>query len=36
MGHKFGRWLDLVWMQRSLNGGGQTPPDTRGLSLGGP
>ncbi|MET3665333.1 N-acetyltransferase family protein [Caulobacter sp. 1776] len=35
MGHKFGRWVDLVWMQRSLNGGGQTPPDAPGLSLSG-
>jgi phosphinothricin acetyltransferase len=33
MGHKFGRWIDLVWMQRSLNGGGSTAPDTKGLSL---
>ncbi|HJV42717.1 GNAT family N-acetyltransferase [Caulobacter sp.] len=35
MGHKFGRWVDLVWMQRALNGGGQTPPDTPGMSLSG-
>jgi phosphinothricin acetyltransferase len=35
MGHKFGRWLDLVWMQRPLNGGGDTPPDAPGLSLSG-
>jgi L-amino acid N-acyltransferase YncA len=35
MGHKFGRWLDLVWMQRSLNGGGETPPDAPGISLSG-
>ncbi|ADG11792.1 N-acetyltransferase [Caulobacter segnis] len=35
MGHKFGRWLDLVWMQRPLNGGGATPPDTPGMSLNG-
>jgi phosphinothricin acetyltransferase len=35
MGHKFGRWVDLVWMQRSLNGGGDTPPDAPGLSLSG-
>ena len=26
MGHKFGRWVDLVWMQRPLNGGGAAPP----------
>ncbi len=35
MGHKFGRWVDLVWMQRSLNGGGDTPPDAPGMSLSG-
>lgn len=35
MGHKFGRWLDLVWMQRPLNGGGATPPDSPGMSLSG-
>lgn len=35
MGHKFGRWVDLVWMQRPLNGGGETPPDAPGLSLSG-
>ncbi len=35
MGHKFGRWVDLVWMQRSLNGGGETQPDAPGMSLSG-
>lgn len=35
MGHKFGRWVDLVWMQRSLNGGGETPPNAPGMSLSG-
>lgn len=35
MGHKFGRWVDLVWMQRPLNGGGETPPDAPGMSLSG-
>lgn len=35
MGHKFGRWVDLVWMQRPLNGGGESPPDTPGMSLAG-
>lgn len=35
MGHKFGRWVDLVWMQRALNGGGETPPDAPGMSLSG-
>ncbi len=33
MGHKFGRWVDLVWMQRDLNGGGAREPDAPGLSL---
>jgi phosphinothricin acetyltransferase len=33
MGHKFGRWVDLVWMQRTLNGGGTQPPDSPGLEL---
>lgn len=35
MGHKFGRWVDLVWMQRPLNGGGGREPDAPGLSLNG-
>jgi L-amino acid N-acyltransferase YncA len=35
MGYKFGRWVDLVWMQRSLNDGGETPPDAPGVSLSG-
>ena len=35
MGYKFDRWVDLVWMQRSLNGGGDTPPDAPGMSLSG-
>jgi phosphinothricin acetyltransferase len=35
MGYKFGRWVDLVWMQRSLNGGGDREPDSPGLSLSG-
>jgi L-amino acid N-acyltransferase YncA len=35
MGYKFGRWVDLVWMQRDLNGGGKREPDTPGLSLSG-
>lgn len=33
VGHKFGRWLDIVFMQRSLNGGAETPPDGAGLDL---
>lgn len=35
MGHKFGRWVDLVWMQRPLNGGGERQPDSPGLTLNG-
>jgi L-amino acid N-acyltransferase YncA len=35
MGYKFGRWVDLVWMQRDLNGGGGREPDAPGLSLSG-
>lgn len=35
MGHKFGRWVDLVWMQRPLNGGGARQPDAPGLPLSG-
>ncbi|WP_425997578.1 GNAT family N-acetyltransferase [Caulobacter sp. DWR1-3-2b1] len=35
MGHKFGRWVDLVWMQRPLNGGGERQPDAPGLGLSG-
>jgi phosphinothricin acetyltransferase len=27
VGFKFGRWVDVVWMQRSLNGGAGTLPD---------
>jgi phosphinothricin acetyltransferase len=35
MGYKFGRWVDLVWMQRPLNGGGSRDPDAPGLELSG-
>ena len=34
-GFKHGRWVDIVWMQRSLNGGDQTEPDTPGVRLSG-
>lgn len=30
-GYKFGRWLDTVFMQLSLNGGGTAPPDPDSL-----
>ena len=35
MGYKFGRWVDLVWMQRPLNGGGTREPDAPGMTLSG-
>ena len=35
MGYKFGRWVDLVWMQRPLNGGGTREPDAPGMELSG-
>ena len=34
-GFKHGRWVDVVWMQKSLNGGDQTAPDTPGVKLSG-
>jgi L-amino acid N-acyltransferase YncA len=34
-GFKRGRWVDIVWMQKSLNGGDQTAPDTPGVKLSG-
>jgi L-amino acid N-acyltransferase YncA len=35
VGFKFGRWVDVVWMQRPLNAGADSPPDAPGLTLGG-
>jgi phosphinothricin acetyltransferase len=35
VGFKHGRWLDIVTMQRPLNGGAATAPDREGLWLGG-
>jgi phosphinothricin acetyltransferase len=35
VGWKFDRWVDVVWMQRTLNGGRASPPDGEGLDLGG-
>ena len=32
-GFKHGRWVDVVWMQRALNGGDATAPDAGGLDL---
>ena len=32
-GVKHGRWVDNVWMQKPLNGGDTSPPDTAGIAL---
>jgi phosphinothricin acetyltransferase len=32
-GYKLGRWVDIVWMQKTLNGGATTAPDAAGLEL---
>jgi L-amino acid N-acyltransferase YncA len=32
-GFKHGRWVDIVWMQKSLNGGDTRAPDTVGIAL---
>jgi len=34
VGFKFGRWVDLVWMQRALHGGVASAPDAPGIGLG--
>jgi L-amino acid N-acyltransferase YncA len=34
-GFKHGRWVDIVWMQKALNGGDQTKPDAPGVKLSG-
>jgi L-amino acid N-acyltransferase YncA len=34
-GFKLGRWVDIVWMQKALNGGDSTLPHAPGLELGG-
>ncbi len=31
VGHKFGRWLDTVQMQRALGAGATSPPETIAL-----
>jgi L-amino acid N-acyltransferase YncA len=31
-GFKFGRWVDIVWMQKALNGGESSLPDAAGLA----
>ena len=33
LGFKHGRWVDIVWMQKALNGGGARPPDGAGIAL---
>jgi phosphinothricin acetyltransferase len=33
-GHKHGRWVDIVMMQKPLNGGASRDPDAAGLRLG--
>lgn len=34
LGFKMGRWLDVVCMQKALNGGDAAPPEGEGLALG--
>lgn len=34
-GYKLGRWVDIVWMQKALNGGDSAAPDAPGLQLSG-
>jgi hypothetical protein len=35
VGFKLGRWMDIVMMQKALNGGVETLPEGPGLPLGG-
>lgn len=35
VGFKKGRWVDIVFMQKALNGGDARPPDAAGLALSG-
>jgi phosphinothricin acetyltransferase len=35
VGWKHGRWVDIVWMQKALNGGDADAPAAQGLTLGG-
>jgi len=35
LGFKRGRWVDIVWMQKALNGGDANAPDAPGLKLSG-
>lgn len=34
-GYKHGRWVDVVWMRKALNGGDATPPVGPGVDLAG-
>ena len=34
-GFKHGRWVDIVWMQKALNGGAERAPDGPGIDLSG-
>lgn len=34
LGYKHGRWLDVVWMQKALNGGAAGAPQGSGIDLG--
>ncbi len=34
VGFKFGRWVDVVWMQRRLGDGGRVDPLGPGLAFG--
>ena len=33
VGFKHGRWVDVIWMQKALNGGDSLDPSTSGLAL---
>lgn len=33
VGFKHGRWVDIVWMQKPLNGGDETTPEGDGIKL---
>lgn len=35
VGFKHGRWVDIVWMQKALNGGAADAPEAPGLTLSG-
>ena len=35
LGWKHGRWVDIVWMRKALNGGDANAPEATGMILGG-